>query len=111
MVRKAQAPRIVMTRMPEGLHARLRKEAKLNRHSVNREIITRLTDSFTQADLKEMIREATNVEAIGEAWKNLSSNAEFIEGAFKKLSSSLEAINEALKKFSQNVEATHRGQS
>ena len=70
MVRKAQAPRIVMTRMPEGLHTRLRKEAKLNARSVNAEIIHRLTVSFTQADLKDMIREATKAttaEAIDEA--------------------------------------------
>jgi Arc-like DNA binding dprotein len=50
MVRKAQVPRIVMTRMPEGLHARLRKEAKANRRSVNREIIDRLMQSFHISD-------------------------------------------------------------
>jgi hypothetical protein len=50
MVRKGQIPRIVMTRMPEGLHARLRKEAKLNKRSVNGEIIHRLVDTFAQTD-------------------------------------------------------------
>jgi hypothetical protein len=39
-----------MTRMPEGLHARLRKEAKLNKRSVNGEIIYRLLSTFAQAD-------------------------------------------------------------
>jgi len=53
MVRKAQAPRIVMTRMPEGLHARLRKEAKLNARSVNAEIVHRLTQSFVRQEQQE----------------------------------------------------------
>jgi hypothetical protein len=39
--------------MPEGLHARLRKEAKLNKRSVNGEIIHRLGDSFSKTDEEE----------------------------------------------------------
>jgi hypothetical protein len=39
-----------MTRMPEGLHARLRKEARLNKRSVNREIVHRLLSTFAQTD-------------------------------------------------------------
>jgi len=86
MVRKAQAPRIVMTRMPEGLHARLRKEAKLNARSVNAEIIHRLTVSFTQADLRDMIREATEATTV-------------------------KAIDDALARFKKDLGTTMRGQS
>jgi hypothetical protein len=50
MVRKSQVPRIVMTRMPEGLHARLRKEARLNSHSVNAEIVLRLWQTFSKEE-------------------------------------------------------------
>ena len=41
--------------MPEGLHARLRKEAKLNVRSVNAEIIRRLEQSFREQDQKQLI--------------------------------------------------------
>jgi Arc-like DNA binding domain len=63
MVRKAQAPRIVMTRMPEGLHTRLRREAKLNARSVNAEIIHRLTKSFAQADEAEHFQQQVHSAA------------------------------------------------
>jgi hypothetical protein len=72
--------------MPEGLHARLRKEAKLNARSVNAEIIRRLTDSFTQADLRDMIREATQATTV-------------------------KAIDDALAKFKEDFGTTTRGQS
>jgi hypothetical protein len=63
MVRKAQMPRIVMTRMPEGIHAFLRKEAKLNSRSVNAEIVHRLTQSMVHQSLMDTSRQQAEMAA------------------------------------------------
>jgi hypothetical protein len=42
--------------MPEGLHARLRKEARANKRSVNREIVRRLEVSFSREDEAKLFR-------------------------------------------------------
>jgi hypothetical protein len=63
MVRKAQVPRIVMTRMPDGLHTRLRREAKRNSRSVNAEIVRRLIDTFDQADEEVEFRRRVDAAA------------------------------------------------
>jgi hypothetical protein len=43
--------------MPDGLHTRLKREAKLNARSVNREIIHRLEQSFHISDQTTAIAE------------------------------------------------------
>jgi hypothetical protein len=58
MVRKSQELRPVMTRLPEGLRHRLEREAKLNRHSMNAEIISRLESSFRREETNKLILEA-----------------------------------------------------
>jgi hypothetical protein len=52
-----------MTRMPDGLHTRLRKEAKLNARSVNAEIIHRLASTFAKADEESEFQRL--VDAVG----------------------------------------------
>jgi Arc-like DNA binding domain len=71
VVRKTQQPRIVMTRIPEGLHAFLRREAKLNARSVNAEIVHRLTQSMVQKELVAEIEAATE-RAIERHWERLT---------------------------------------
>jgi Arc-like DNA binding domain len=72
VVRKTQQPRIVMTRMPEGLHASLRREARLNARSVNAEIVHRLTQSMVKQELAAEIEAATE-RAMERHWKRLTS--------------------------------------
>jgi Arc-like DNA binding domain len=67
MVRKSQELRPVMTRLPEGLRHRLEREAKLNRHSMNAEIISRLESSFRREETNRLILEAIDrtLKALG----------------------------------------------
>src|SRR5262245_3709998 len=60
MVRKSQELRPVMTRLPEGLRHRLEREAKLNRHSMNAEIISRLESSFRREGRDALMLEVIN---------------------------------------------------
>jgi len=55
MVRKSQELRPIKTRIPEGLRRKLAYEAEQNRRSMNAEIIHRLTQSFANQEVNDVI--------------------------------------------------------
>ncbi|MCZ6672568.1 MAG: hypothetical protein O7C75_06475 [Verrucomicrobia bacterium] len=84
-------PNILIRNLPEDLHARLKEKAKLNKRSINQEVITELTD------WNESVENAENVVERSKA--RMRNAAKQIDRLRKKMTLflSAEQIDEAIR--------------